>query len=132
MRVIVAGASGVVGRALIPMLIGRGHEVAGLVRTSASGLAVAELGAKPLIADALDRGTVSHVLREFRPEVVVHQLTSLRGATDLRNFDTVFAQTNLLRTKGTDNLLAAVREVGVRRFVAQSFCGWPYARVGGR
>jgi len=113
------------------MLIGRGHDVAGLVRTSASGLVVAELGAKPLIGDALDRVTVSHVFREFRPEVVVHQLTSLRGATDLWNFDTVFAQTNLLRTKGTDNLLAAAREVGVRRFVAQSYCGWPYARVGG-
>ena len=131
MRVLVAGASGVVGRALVPMLVGRGHDVAGLVRTSASGLVVAELGAKPLIGDALDRVTVSHVFREFRPEVVIHQLTSLRGATDLWNFDTVFAQTNLLRTKGTDNLLAAAREVGVGRFVAQSYCGWPYARVGG-
>lgn len=105
MRVLVAGASGVVGRALIPMLVGRGHDVAGLVRTSASGLVVAELGAKPLIGDALDRVTVSHVFREFRPEVVIHQLTSLRGATDLWIFDTVFAQTNLLRTRELTILL---------------------------
>jgi nucleoside-diphosphate-sugar epimerase len=131
MRVIVAGASGVVGRALVPMLVGRGHDVAGLMHSSAGAPNVTELGAMPFVGDALDRVTVSQVFQKFRPDVVVHQLTSLRGATDLRKFDTVFAQTNLLRTKGTDNLLAAAREVGARRFVAQSFCGWPYARVGG-
>jgi len=131
MRVAVVGASGVVGRALVPMLVDRGHDVAGLVRTTASGQVVAELGAKPLIGDALDPATVFRAFQEFKPEVAVHQLTSLRDATDLRNFDAVFAQTNLLRTRATDNLLAAAREVGVRRFVAQSFCGWPYARIGG-
>jgi nucleoside-diphosphate-sugar epimerase len=131
MRVLVAGASGVVGRALIPALVGRGHHVGALARSSASHSVVSALRAEPLAADALDPESISSAFQRFKPEAVVHQLTALRGMTDLRHFETVFAQTNLLRTKGTDILLAAAREVGARRFVAQSYCGWPYARVGG-
>jgi nucleoside-diphosphate-sugar epimerase len=131
MRIVVAGASGVVGRALVPALVDRGHDVAGLARSSTSSSVVTELGAEPLTADALDPVSMSRVFQRFRPEAVIDQLTALRAAIDLRDFDKVFAQTNLLRTRGTDILLAAAREVGVRRFVAQSFCGWPYARVGG-
>jgi nucleoside-diphosphate-sugar epimerase len=131
MRIVVAGASGVVGRALIPRLIERGHDVAGIVRSSSSRAVVIDLGAEPFTADALDLGSISSAFRQFKPEAVIHHLTALRGMTDLRDFRTAFAQTNLLRTRGTDVLLAAAREVGVRRFVAQSFCGWPYARVGG-
>jgi nucleoside-diphosphate-sugar epimerase len=131
MRIVVAGASGVVGRALVPALVNRGHDVAGLVRSSASSLVVTGLGAEPLVSDALHPVSVSSAFQRFRPEAVIHQLTALRATTDLWDFDKAFAQTNLLRTRGTDILLAAAREVGVRRFVAQSFCGWPYARVGG-
>jgi nucleoside-diphosphate-sugar epimerase len=131
MRIIVAGASGVVGRLLVPALIARGHRVAGLVHSAASGAAVARLGAEPFIADALDRDAVFNGLAQFRPEAIAHQLTSLPATADLRDFDRVFAQTNRLRTTGTDNLIAAAREVEAKRFVAQSFCGWPYARIGG-
>lgn len=130
MRVLVAGASGVVRRALVPALIERGHDVAGLVRSPASGSLVARLGGKPLVVDALDRVAVRELVRQFKPEAIIHELTALM-TSGLRDFDKVLAQTNLLRTRGTDILLAAAREVGARRFVAQSFCGWPYARVGG-
>jgi nucleoside-diphosphate-sugar epimerase len=85
--------------------------------------------------DALDQPAVLEQFRLFRPQAIVHQLTALSATTNLRDFvrdfDRVFAQTNLLRTRGTDNLLAAGRIVGASRFVAQSFCGWPYARQGG-
>jgi 2-alkyl-3-oxoalkanoate reductase len=131
MRIVVAGASGVVGKALVPALVARGHEVLGLVRSAASASLVAQAGAEPAVVDALDRSAVLEQFRLFRPDAIVHQLTALSATTDLREFDRVFAQTNLLRTRGTDNLLAAGRDVGARRFVAQSYCGWPYARQGG-
>lgn len=131
MRVIVAGASGVVGRALLPALVARGHQVAGLVRSAAGAQTTAALGAEPLVADALNRdATIAHVVG-FRPDALIHQLTAIPADLDMRRFDAAFAPTNQLRTKGTDNLLEAARRAGVRRFVAQSFCGWPFARLGG-
>lgn len=129
MRIVVAGASGAVGKALVPRLVARGHQVAGLVRRQ--GAAVAAMGAAPLVVDALDGAAVRAALLAFRPEAVIHQLTALPQAIDLRDFAGVFAATNRLRTQGTDNLIAAARAVGARRFVAQSYCGWPYARIGG-
>ena len=131
MRVLVAGASGAIGRALVPALLARGHEFAGFVRSEEGGAWVANQGAEPLIADALDASAVMACFERFRPEAVAHQLTALNAAVDLRDFDAVFAKTNELRTRGTDNLIGAARQVGAHRFVAQSFCGWPYARVGG-
>ena len=135
MRIVVAGASGVVGKVLVPSLVARGHEVLGLVRSAAGASAVVRTGAEPALVDALDQSAVLEQFRLFRPQAIVHQLTALSATTDLRDFvrdfDRVFAQTNLLRTRGTDNLLAAGRIVGASRFVAQSFCGWPYARQGG-
>ena len=131
MRVLVAGASGAIGRALVPALLARGHEVAGLVRSEEGGASVADQGAEPLIADALEPLAVMACFERFRPDAVAHQLTALTAVLDLRDFDAAFAKTNALRTRGTDNLIAAARHVGVRRFLAQSFCGWPYARVGG-
>jgi 2-alkyl-3-oxoalkanoate reductase len=131
MRIVVAGASGAIGKALVPSLLARGHKVLGLVRSAAGASRVARSGAEPALVDALDQSTLLEPCRLFRPDAIVHQLTALPANTDLRDFDRVFAQTNLLRTKGTDNLLAACRDVGASRFVAQSFCGWPYARQGG-
>jgi nucleoside-diphosphate-sugar epimerase len=131
MRILVAGAGGVVGRALLPALVARGHSVAGMVRRGASASVITDLGAEPIVGDALDATFVAEHCRRLRPEAVIHQLTALPVTTDLRHFDRLFAQTNLLRTRGTDILLAASRDAGVRRFVAQSFCGWPYARTGG-
>jgi nucleoside-diphosphate-sugar epimerase len=131
MRIIVAGASGAVGKQLVPKLMERGHQVGGMVRSATGAATAAALGAEPLVVDALDAAAVRAALRTFRPEAVIHQLTALPAAIDLRDFDRVFAPTNRLRIEGTDNLIAAARESGARRFVAQSYCGWPYARTGG-
>src|ERR671914_794026 len=85
----------------------------------------------PVVADALDPEGVARAVAEAEPEVIVHQLTALSRSIDMRHLERDFAETNRLRTEGTDHLLAAGRAVGVRRFVAQSFAGWPSARIGG-
>src|SRR3954447_15830185 len=105
MRIFVAGATGAVGKRLVPLLVERGHEGTGMTRARAEG--GQELGATAVTADALDRRAVEHAIARARPEVVVHQLTALEGFSDMRHFDRDFAQTNRLRTEGTDNLLAA-------------------------
>jgi nucleoside-diphosphate-sugar epimerase len=130
MKIFVAGATGAVGRRLVPLLMAVGHEVAGLTRSPAKVGLLRRIGATPVIADALDPAAVMDVLQRQRPEVVIDELTSIKNF-DMRNFDRGFAETNRLRTEGTANLLAAARAGGVRRFVAQSFAGWPYARAGG-
>jgi len=131
MRIFVAGATGAVGRRLVPRLVRAGHTVTGLTRTPAKAGLVRELGAEPLVADALDEGAIHAAISAARPDVIVHELTELKGVSDLRKFDRAFATSNHLRTVGTDYLLAAARANGVKRLVAQSYCGWPYARVGG-
>jgi nucleoside-diphosphate-sugar epimerase len=131
MRVFVAGATGALGRQLIPELVAAGHEVVGMTRTAAKQEALGAMGARPVVADALDPDAVARVVAEAEPEVIVHQLTALSGRLDLRHPDRFFAMTNRLRTEGTDHLLAAGRAVGARRFVAQSYAGWPFARAGG-
>jgi nucleoside-diphosphate-sugar epimerase len=130
MRVLIAGATGAMGTQLVPRLVGAGHEVFAMVRSESSGARASELGAEPVLADALDRAAVEAALRQAAPEVVVHQLTAI-GNVDTRHFDRSFAATNRLRIEGTDNLLAAARAVGVRRFVAQSNGGFTYDRTGG-
>jgi 2-alkyl-3-oxoalkanoate reductase len=131
MRIFVAGATGSVGRRLVPRLVRAGHAVVGLTRTPAKAAFLRDLGAEPAVADALDERTLRAAVAAARPDVIVHELTDLTGASDLRKFDRTFANSNLLRTRGTDHLLAAARDAGVKRFIAQSYCGWPYARSGG-
>ncbi len=131
MRVFVAGASGAIGSRLVPQLVERGHDVVGSSRSPAKSDRLAALGAEPIVLDLLDPGAVREAVTAVRPEAIVHQATALSGLTDLKNPDKAFAQTNRLRTEGTDALLAAARDVDVRRFVAQSFTSWPYAREGG-
>ncbi len=131
MKILVAGATGALGRQLLPRLVASGHEVVGMTRSSTKRELVRELGGTPVVAEALDSEQVAHAVAEAEPEVIVHQLTALAGLLDMRHFDRSFALTNRLRTEGTDNLLAAGRAVGVRRFVAQSFAGWPFVRNGG-
>src|SRR4051812_13046112 len=131
MKVLVAGATGALGKQLVPRLVASGHEVAGSTRSSAKRLMLRDLGATPLILDALDPDSVARAVAEVEPDVIVHELTALAGSLDMRHFDRAFAQTDRLRTEGTDHLLAAGRAVGVRRFVAQSYAGWPIARSGG-
>jgi len=130
MKIFVAGATGAVGRPLVSALIAAGHSVAGLTRTAAKAEIVKRMGAEPVIADGLDAAAIRTAIGSTRPDVVIHEMTDLSGATDLRHFDRTFASSNRLRTEGTDLLLTAARDAGVRRFIAQSFCGWPYARVG--
>jgi nucleoside-diphosphate-sugar epimerase len=131
MKVLVAGATGAIGRQLVPRLVAAGHEVTGMTRSASGRDPLLALGATPVVADALAPDDVARAVAEAEPEVIVHQLTALAGPMDLRAFDRTFALTNRLRTEATDHLLAAGRAVGVRRFVAQSFAGWPFARVGG-
>jgi nucleoside-diphosphate-sugar epimerase len=131
MKVLVAGATGALGRQLVPQLVARGHEVYGMTRTQSKADAVRAMGATPLVADALDPEAVASAVAESEPEVIVHQLTALSGSIDMRHFDRDFALTNRQRSEGTDHLLAAGRAVGIKRFVAQSYAGWPFARTGG-
>jgi nucleoside-diphosphate-sugar epimerase len=131
MRVFVAGASGAIGTRLVPQLIDRGHEVIGTSRSRGNAERVRSLGAEPIALDLLDARAVRKAVLETEPDAVVHQATALADIRLSRNFDRSFAQTNRLRTEGTDALLAAAREAGVRRFVAQSFAGYRHAREGG-
>jgi nucleoside-diphosphate-sugar epimerase len=131
MRVFVAGATGAIGGRLVPRLIAAGHDVAGTTRNPAKADELRALGATPVVADGLDAATMTKAVVEARPDAVVHQMTALAGKPDLRRFDRWFAKTNELRTKGVDILLAAAREAGASRFVAQSYTGWSNPRTGG-
>jgi nucleoside-diphosphate-sugar epimerase len=136
MKIFVAGASGVLGRALVPQLVARGHEVVGMTRSASKQDLVRSLGARPVVADALDPDAVARAVASAEPEVIVHELTALSGpmsARDMRHPDRSSAatMTNRLRTEATDHLLAAGRAVEARRFVAQSFTAFRWARMGG-
>jgi nucleoside-diphosphate-sugar epimerase len=130
MKVFVAGATGAIGKQLVPRLIAAGHEVHGMTRTDSKKTMLDELGAVPVVADALDVGQVEEAVGLARPDVIVHELTAIPATVDLRHFDRDFALTNRLRTEGTDYLLSAGQATGVRRFVAQSNGAFLYARTG--
>ena len=130
MKVFVAGATGAIGQQLVPRLVAAGHEVHGMTRSESKQALLHELGAVPVVADALDPDGVAEAVGRARPDVIVHQLTAI-GGIDMRHFDQSFALTNRLRTEGTDHLLSAGHAVGVRRFVAQSAVYSFYARTGG-
>jgi nucleoside-diphosphate-sugar epimerase len=133
MRVFVAGATGAIGRHLVPRLVAAGHEVHGMTRSQSNQAMLHELGAVPVIADALDPERVAEAVARARPDVIVHQLTAFGSLESVnpRHFDRDIAPTSRLRTEGTDHLLSAGQAVGVRRFVAQSFEPLSYARTGG-
>jgi nucleoside-diphosphate-sugar epimerase len=129
MKVFVAGATGAIGRQLVPRLVDAGHEVHGMTRHASKQQLLRDMGAEPVVADALDADQVAQAVARAHPEVIVHELTAI-GPMDLRHFDRAFATTNRLRTEGTDHLLSAGQAVGVERFVAQSFFA-AYERTGG-
>jgi 2-alkyl-3-oxoalkanoate reductase len=131
MRIFVAGATGAIGTRLVPQLVERGHAVIGTSRSAERSNSLRALGAEPVVLDLLDRAAVHEAVAAAQPDAIVHQATALTGLSDLKHFDRSFAATNLLRTQGTDALLSAARESGVRLFVAQSFAGWPSERRGG-
>jgi nucleoside-diphosphate-sugar epimerase len=127
MHILIAGATGAAGRALIPHLIANGHTVTGTTRSAAKAEDIRALGASPQIMDGLDARSVKQAVEAADPDVIVHQMTALTGI-DMRNIDKAFALTNRLRTEGTRHLIGAANG---KLIVAQSFAGWPAARVGG-
>jgi 2-alkyl-3-oxoalkanoate reductase len=130
MRVFVAGASGAIGKSLVPQLASRGHEVVAMTRSASKVEALRSLGAEAAVADAFDRAAVMQAVVRAEPDVVIHQMTGLSGASDFKNFDREFELTNRLRTEGLDTLLEAAQAAGARRFVAQSYGNWNYERTG--
>lgn len=130
MKVFVAGANGAIGKRLVPRLIASGCEVVALTRSPKNVQPLRAAGAEPVVVDALDRFAVMQVVKHAAPEIVIHELTALTGVKDYKKFDDEFALTNRLRTEGTEYLLAAARAAGARRFIAQSYGNWNYARTG--
>jgi nucleoside-diphosphate-sugar epimerase len=131
MRVLVIGASGAIGTRLVAQLRARGHEVTGSTRSPGKAGLLRGLGAQPIVLDALDARAVRQAVLDSEPDAIIHQATALANMRFGRNLDRTFAPTNQLRTQGTDALLAAAREAGVRRFIAQSFAPYRYIREGG-
>ena len=119
MRVFVAGASGAIGRALVPKLVAAGHDVTGMTRSEERAEAIRAAGARAAVVDVFDSGRLRAAMEAARPDALVHQLTSLPDRLDFRK-DGVYEPTNRVRTEGTRNLLEAARRAGVRRFVCQS------------
>jgi nucleoside-diphosphate-sugar epimerase len=130
MKIFIAGATGAVGKRLVPLLRANGYEVVGTTRSAGKVGGLRALGAEPVVLDVLDAEAVGRAVSEAGPDVVVHQATALSDLSNVRNLDEAFEETNRLRTVGTDNLLAAAKAAGARKFVAQSFAGWPYAKEG--
>jgi nucleoside-diphosphate-sugar epimerase len=131
MRVLVAGATGAVGRQLVPQLVTAGHQVIGTTRSAAKLDWLRAAGAEPVVLDGLDAEAVSSAVASAGPEVIVHEMTAIPAEMSFRRFGQTFAATNELRTRGLDLLLAAAAAHGVRRFIAQSYAGWPSIRAGG-
>jgi 2-alkyl-3-oxoalkanoate reductase len=130
MRVFVAGASGAIGTRLVPQLVAAGHEVVGTFVSAGHDRRIRDLGASPVALDVLDAPAVRRAVLEAHPDAIIHEATALANMKWSRSLDRNFARTNRIRTEGTDALLAAAREAGVRRFVAQSFASYRYAREG--
>jgi nucleoside-diphosphate-sugar epimerase len=131
MKIFLAGATGAMGQRLVPQLLAAGHSVTGTTRRQAGADQLRAAGAEPVIVDPFDRAALTKAVIDAEPDAVIHQLTALSDLRNMRNFDKVFATTNRLRTETTDVLLAAAQEAGAKRFIAQSFAGWPAERVGG-
>jgi 2-alkyl-3-oxoalkanoate reductase len=131
MRVFVAGATGAIGQRLVPLLVDSGHEVVGTTRTPDKVDGLRLVGAAPVVLDGRDGEAVRRAILEAEPEVVVHEMTALSGDLDFRRFAETFAETNRLRTETTDIMTEAAVDAGARRFIAQSFAGWPNEQSGG-
>ena len=131
MKIFVAGATGAVGKRLVPLLISKGHQVVASTQTAGKTAALRALGAEAIVLDGLNRNAVIDAAVAARPEAIVHQMTALASMRSLKNFDEEFAVTNRLRTEGTEHLIAAAQAAGTRKLVVQSYTGWPNTRTGG-
>lgn len=117
MKIFLAGATVVIGRSLIPLLVQEGHEVFGMIRDESHASTITKMGAKPVVADAFDRDAVFTALQSSQPDVVIHQLTSLSGGSLVGNVK--------MRIEGTENIVDAAKSAGVRRIITQSI-SWAY------
>jgi len=131
MKIFVTGGTGALGKFLLPQLLEKGHEVVALARSIDRAEPIEQLGATAFIADPLDKQALTAAVRRAEPEVIIHELSALKGVGNFKKFDQEFALTNRFRTEVTDTLLAAARTIGTQRLIVQSFCGWPYAKKGG-
>ncbi len=128
MRIFLAGASGVIGVRLVPLLVADGHEVAGMTRSPGKAEGLRALGAEPVVCDVFDLDALSAAVRAFGPDVVLHELTDLPD--DPGRISEMAAANNRIRREGTRNLLAAAKAAGAPRFVAQSIA-WQIPGDGG-
>lgn len=132
MKIFLAGATGAIGKRLVPLLVSAGHHITATTHTPDKVSALRAQGADSVVVDGLDKEGILKAITGSHPDVIVHQMTALASMRNLKKFDDEFAVTNRLRTEGTAYLLAAASAAGVRRFVAQSYAGWPNQRAGGR
>jgi uncharacterized protein YbjT (DUF2867 family) len=123
MRIFLAGASGVIGRRLVPLLVGAGHEVTGMTRSGANVQPLRAMGAEPVVCDVFEAGALREAVVAARPELVMHQLTDLPDR--LEEIGDYTERNNRIRTEGTRNLLDAARTAGATRFLAQSIAWRP-------
>jgi nucleoside-diphosphate-sugar epimerase len=130
MKVFLSGASGAIGKQLVPRLVEAGHQVTGTTTSASKAESLRALGAEAVVVDLLDQEAVGVAVGVAAPDAIIHEATALSGGINPRHFDRDFAMTNRLRTEGTDHLLAAARATGVDRFLAQGFAGWSSVRTG--
>jgi 2-alkyl-3-oxoalkanoate reductase len=119
-RIFVAGATGAIGRALVPKLLAGGHEVTGLTRSEERAETLRAQGAEPAVADVFDAGAVGAAIADAKPEVLVHELTDIPHSINPRAYESDMAGNDRIRVEGTRNLLAGAHAAGTRRVVAQS------------
>jgi nucleoside-diphosphate-sugar epimerase len=125
-RIFVAGAAGVIGRRLTPLLLAHGHEVWGATRSPDNGEFLRKLGARPVVVDVFDAEALAAAVVEAKPEIVMHQLTDLASVQDPAKRSDALARNARIRDEGTRNLVAAARKAGARRLITQSIA-WAYA-----
>jgi nucleoside-diphosphate-sugar epimerase len=123
MRIFIAGASGVIGTRLVPLLVEQGHAVAGMTRSPEKADMIRRLGAEPVVCDVYDERRLGESISAFAPDLVMHQLTDLPD--DLKRIALHMRRNNRIRTEGTRKLLAAARGAAVERFLAQSLASTP-------
>jgi 2-alkyl-3-oxoalkanoate reductase len=129
LRVFVAGATGVIGRSLVPMLVAEGHTVIGMTRRAERTASLKDAGATGVVCDVFDVERLTATVREASPDVVIHELTEIPADLQTRNYAKALAPTNRLRIEGTRNLVAAAQAAGARRLLAQSVA-FAYAPTG--
>jgi nucleoside-diphosphate-sugar epimerase len=126
MRLFLAGASGVIGQRLVPLLTRAGYSVFGTTRSSTKAEALQSAGIQPVVLDVFDAARLEEIMIAVQPTIIIHQLTDLPSALDPTQMDEAIKRNALIRSKGTHNLISAARKAGAKRIIAQSIA-WAYA-----